>query len=777
MEAVIEMSSRPMPANNSLLPRLPRKLVLSGSLLLVALLVMALTLFASSALAMVTEVEGHSYGVTPRSVDLAAPNAQAADDFADPHGHAVVQSSNVYVIYWDPTKYDYHGDWQHDIDGFLSNVGTQSGSLSNVFAVDSQYVDKSNHRAGYSVTFRGAYTDTDAYPTADCTAPAPFVGYGLITRTCLTDVEMQEELKSFISQHKLQTGMNAIFYMLTPPGITVCLDGGGSTGHCSDYAKSSKASYEASFCSYHNYINPDSAPEGDGSTILYAVVPWIAGNLGDGESSQENDAYPCQDGGWDPAKNGEEQEQTKPKTPQEEKIEEEAFEKMDEAEKEKEEEKKRLDLAGPHQQEPNQIGLGPDGRYDTGLADLIINQIAVEQQNVTTDPLLDGWQGEATEKVGGVTVSKSLELMDLCRNFFELTDGGAETVQENTNAGTLFNQAINGGNYYLNDTFNLAARELNYPGVPCLTGVNLVPQFTAPNTVNVNELVGFDGMESDITMDAGVSFSPTGEQTPAYSTFTWNFGDGTPSVSGAAPGAPSVDSPGVSPCAAPWEAPCAASTYHSYQYGGTYEVTLTVTDVGGNTASVTEPVTVVGPQPPSSSGPGTTSKESGSVTGSVTPGPTGTVPSGTGSSGTSAAGGGSLAPSVTPAPVLTDVVESTSLKKVKSSGLAVHYTVNEQVAGSVQVLLESAVAKRLGIKGPVATGLAKGSPSSIVIGSAVLVATKAGQGTIRIKFSSKTAARLARSHKLKLMLRLLARNASRQSPQTTTVLSTVVLSG
>ena len=46
-------------------------------------------------------------------------------------------------------------------------------------------------------------------------------------------------------------------------------------------------------------------------------------------------------------------------------------------------------------QEPNQLPAktyGPDGTFDHGLADVIINQIAVEQQNTVTDPLLDGWQ-------------------------------------------------------------------------------------------------------------------------------------------------------------------------------------------------------------------------------------------------------------------------------------------------------------------------------------------------------------------------------------------------
>jgi hypothetical protein len=97
------------------------------------------------------------------------------------------------------------------------------------------------------------------------------------------------------------------------------------------------------------------------------------------------------------------------------------------------------------------------------------------------------------------------------------------------------------------------------------------------------------------------------------------------------------------------------------------------------------------------------------------------------------------------------------------------------VAGNIEVLLNGATAKQLGIKGATATGLPAGTPRAIVVGSAVLVTTKAGHGTIRIKFSSNAASRLKHTRKLKVMLRLFARNASRQSPQTTTMLSTVVL--
>ncbi len=145
-------------------------------------------------------------------------------------------------------------------------------------------------------------------------------------------------------------------------------------------------------------------------------------------------------------------------------------------------------LEGPHPQEPNQVKCpSPDGGCDTGLADLIINQIAVEQQNIVTDPLLNAWQDP-----------NGNEATDECRDWFAPVLGGNVGAQEESDAGTLFNQALVGNDYYLNTAFNLAALKLPYPGVPCLPGVALLPQFTAPNPVNVNEIVGFDGMESDI---------------------------------------------------------------------------------------------------------------------------------------------------------------------------------------------------------------------------------------------------------------------------------------
>jgi hypothetical protein len=744
----------------------PRKLALHAVLALAASLAVMLALAAAPAGAVVTTVGPAKVGLQPREAESVFEGTPTVASFNNPEGSPVLHKNETYAIYWDPTDH-YHGDWQHLIDTFFQGLGADSGSTGTVFAVDSQYTDRSNLPASYLSTFRGAYTDTDPYPAgaSNCKDPHSLevvdrIGPGH-TEVCLTDAQVRTELKAFIAAHSLQKGVGSIFYVLTPPAVTVCLDAGKAAGHCSDYSGSpGKESYENSFCSYHSdfsNLTLENTTTPDANTILYGVIPWSAGGLGDYHltGADETPAYDCQDGGWylNPQTHLVEKEKAKEAKKESKKEEEEHSKNPEEIQKQEEAEAEAKLLEGPHAQEPNQAGLGPDGSYDTGLADLIVSQIGVQQQNIVTDPLLNAWQDSAHN-----------EVTDECRNFFLPYLGGSEAALPLTFAGTLYNQSFAGANAYINDAFDLAALRLPYPGVPCMTGISLVPQFTAPNPVNTGELVGFDGMESNITLDDDIGYSKTtGAEEPKYAIYKWNFGDETPEVTGFAPGAPSLNSPEISPCEFPWKAPCAASTYHSYQYGETYNVTLTVTDTGGNTASVTEPITVVGPPRPSSTTP--------------TGGPSGPGSGGPAAAPVTGAPQGPPAPTVTPtpAPVVTGFATSTSLKKVLSGGLAVRYTANEQVAGSIQVLLDAATAKRLGIHGATATGLPKGTPRSIVVGTAVLVTTKAGQGTLKIKFSPRTAARLKHTHKLKLTLRLFARNASRQNPQTTTVLSTVVL--
>ncbi|HEV7163171.1 MAG TPA: PKD domain-containing protein [Solirubrobacteraceae bacterium] len=679
----------------------------------------------------VTVVKGTAVGLQPRNEttlfdgplafdkELNGTELTSPNEFANSLGDPVVHGSAVYAVYWDPT-YHYHDDWKEKIDEFLQKLGGASNSRDDFLAVDTQYTDKTNKPAYNRVTFRGAAEDTEAYPASGCADPHPLKEEKVLHTYplgCLTDQQMREQLQHFIALHGLPTGMNTIYYLLTPPGLTVCLRGGGAEGHCSDFSTKvgeEKESYETSFCSYHSDYNPGQLSTGDGNTILYSVIPWTAGGFHDGDfqEADQTQADYCQDGRFN-------------------------------------QEKGKGWENAPVQQEPNQPSVCPsvigDGFCDTGLVDVIINQIAEEQANTVTNPLLNAWQ----DPLGN-------EATDECRNFMAPVQGSYEAVPD-TGAGTLYNQTIGEGKYYINNSFNLSALRLTYPGIPCIQGVNLQPKFTAPNPVNTGDIVTFDGMESNITLNSAFGYNSSGSPDANYATYKWNFGDGSPEISGYAPGAPV--------CSEPWLSPCAASVFHSYTYGGQYTVTLTVTDVGGYTESSSQTITVIGPPPPSPS----PSPSPGGSTGSTAAGSTTATPGST--------PGGSGQPESVPAPVATAVIVSRSLKgTLGKAGLVVRYSVNEQVAGRFEVLLPSSIARKLGVTGPAAAATAAGAAPQVVIAKAILVTTKGGVGVVHIQFSKRTAARLRRQRSIRLTLRLSVRNAASHLPTATTVLASATLS-
>jgi hypothetical protein len=831
--------------------------------------------------------------------------------FANASGNPVVHTANTYVIYWDPQDY-YHGDWQGLIDGFMANVGTAGSQLSKVFAVDAQYTDKTNEPAASYSSFHGAYTDTHPYPaTNGCVDPRSFEAFGVpllegtMTPVCVTAAQVQTELERFIKQREeehdaLPKGMGTIFYLLTPPGVTVCLNEGGVEAHCSDFkgtpieisryeegqkrfpeeeaiyasemvtynkaiekyneelAKYNEAktkyseevvtynealvayedelkiykqkraedeakkerdtetepvapvkpveptapgkpehpfkpvypktpegykTYKQSFCSYHSAIGSGT------SAILYAAIPWTAGGDGDYHLTgrDETGGFACQDGGFEPNEKELEAKEREPTETAKARFE---FEEQAAGVREAAEQEKEQDTTKPVDQEPNQLGStrSSDGSYDLGLADLIINQIAVEQQDIVTDPLLNGWQ----DPTGN-------EVTDECRNTF-VPGGGGAGANEKTLAGTLSDNALGGGSYYLNAGYSLADIAKPHPGVeypglpypaadPCPVGVRLEPKFTAPNTAKGSEVVGFDGMESDISLNSAIGFSATGKPQPNYATYTWNFGDGshgdkTPEVSGYAPGAKACEPPWLSEGpptsfkpAGTWIG-CAASVFHPYQYNGTYNVTLTVRDVAGNEATTTGSVTVVeGETWPEEKGSGGSGGGSGSGSGG-TSGTTSPATSTTGSTttpSTTTSSVGSFPAKPIPGPVASTAVVSHSLLKALKSGLVVNYSVNEQVAGQFQVLLADSVAKRIGLHGAPAVGMPPGSTPSIVIAKAILITTKGGRDTVKILFGKQTAAKLRKLRSVSLTVRLVVRNASSHSPLSTTVISTVNL--
>ncbi len=701
-------------------------------------------LFAAPAGAKVTTVGGTTVGLQPRNAGTIGEGSSAS--FANEAGNAVLHGTSVYGIFWDPEDiYHERHEWMGAVEHFMQQMGVSSGGLETIFASVAQYRDRSNTGAADSIAFKGAYHDFTKYPGAGCTDPHALVEGAI---TCLTDAQLRAQLQSFIAGHGLPTGMHTIYYLITPPGVTVCLDAAG--GHCSDFAASTleeeagernSTSWDNSFCSYHGAINADKAPEGDNSTILYGAIPWTAGAEGKfgtftGGSHYYDNAFDCQDGGW-MYKEGAIVRET-PKTASKEEQEILNGEKGTALEKAELEERRRLE--GPHIQEPNQEGRDEFGDYRAGLSDLMINQIAVEQDDIVTDPLLESWKDPS-----------GYEVTDLCRDFYGNTINGPiegdGTADPKSEAGFQSNETVGDGRYYINNVYSLSGRH-------CAGGVGFVPRFTAPNTANAGEVVGLDGMGSTVGLLETLAYGASGPPTPTYATYTWNFGDGT-EAKGYAPGSPV--------CEAPWLSPCAGSVFHTYAYGGTYNIVLRITDVAGNTDVVEHELTVNGPPAPGTPG---AAAPGGATPGSAAP----AAPAGSGS------GSGKGAGAQPGKPVATASVISQSLKSAVKKGLAVAYSVNEQVTGRFEVLISKALAKKLKISGTAATGLPAGTPPELVIGKAILVTAKGGHSVVHVMLTKSASGRLRHARKAQLMLRLIVRNAA-STPETTTVISAATLVG
>ena len=429
---------------------------LAFALVSTAALSVSLLLAAAPAGALVTTVGPTKVGLQPRT--HAPPRLGSGPP---------APCSSEYAIYWDP-EVRFDNEWLVNLDGFFQALGETH--LDTPFGVLAQYRDRSNTIAPFKALFKGSYSDTVHYPTGKCTDPDHL-------SVCLTDAQLREQLQSFIALHDLPTGMDTIYYLLTPPDVAVCLDEAAT--RCSDYSGvRTSVSYKESFCSYHSDINADNAPEGDSKTILYAAIPWTANTA----------AYDCQDGGWNPEKHLEKREEPKEQSEKEKEARKKQLE--EDPPKKRLEEEEAIRLEGPHIEEPNQE-TGEVLDPAAALSDLLINQIAEEEINTVTDPLLNAWQD-----------AKSEEATDLCRNFFASTAGeegsggeiaGSVVANPLTEAGTLSNVTVGPGRYYINNVFSLS-------GYSCSGGPGLVARFTAPNPVNASEIIGVDGMESTVSL-------------------------------------------------------------------------------------------------------------------------------------------------------------------------------------------------------------------------------------------------------------------------------------
>ncbi|HET6869517.1 MAG TPA: PKD domain-containing protein [Solirubrobacteraceae bacterium] len=282
----------------------------------------------------------------------------------------------------------------------------------------------------------------------------------------------------------------------------------------------------------------------------------------------------------------------------------------------------------------------------------LVSPLAEGELAAITDPGMNGWFGS------GPT------------NGAEISDNGCGPL---TNS--LDNVTLGGDPYVIQREFNNAgAIETDPNALPCTDWVNLQPEFVVPGPVEPGDNILLDG-----SVTASTLMIHNGD-------YKWNFGDGTT---------------GTGP-----------SVYHTYASGGNYQVTLQVTDRGGNTATITQTVPVLGSN------------------GQPVPS---TPPSG---------GNGSSPGSLTAHLQLLPQ----SLKSVLRYGIGVRVTSSLPANGIATVWIARAAAKRAHIN--------VGKAANVRIGIGTVSSIKNGTVTLRLHLSKAMAKKLAHLRHVTMTVRL-----------------------
>jgi hypothetical protein len=285
----------------------------------------------------------------------------------------------------------------------------------------------------------------------------------------------------------------------------------------------------------------------------------------------------------------------------------------------------------------------------------LVSPLSQSQIAAITNPYLTGWYAEDGSEIDD--------------------NGGCVPGGDPADTATVGTSSQNP--YFLAPEFNNAGVIDTDPEVPeCANGVTLAPTFVAPSPVEQGDVVQFDGSVTDSTLIV------------PKDNYDWSFGDGQTAIG------PSVE--------------------HTYAEGGTYTVTLKVTDRGGNVASFSQPITILGP------------------TGKVVTPPT----------------------SITPTPG-THVVPPFSariqlmpqgLQALLRKGLSMRVSSDEAANGFVTVAISRSAARRARIKA--------GRGATVIVGRGTVSDVVAGTASLHIRFSRSTAKKLGRLARVTLTVRL-----------------------
>ncbi|MBV8430106.1 MAG: PKD domain-containing protein [Solirubrobacterales bacterium] len=298
----------------------------------------------------------------------------------------------------------------------------------------------------------------------------------------------------------------------------------------------------------------------------------------------------------------------------------------------------------------------PVDQLEKNAAMRLVSPLSQSELSAIVNPFFNGWFGQ-----------DGLEIDD--QNGCQPHDKGIDT----SNFGTS-----NQSPYYLqresNNTSVVDSDPYTYAG--CAPVDTLGPAFVAPSAINQGDTIDLDGSDTESTLAI------------PNANYSWNFGDGTTGTG------PSVE--------------------HTYSTGGNYTVTLTVTDRGGNQATLSNAIQVL------------------SATGlpvPVTPGG-GTTPPSLGSTGL----------------MVRLQLLPQALRSVLNSGIALQVRSTESANGFATISISRSAARRAHIK--------TGRKPYVVIGTGTVSQVKDGTVTLHLRLSSSMVKKLKHLKHVSLSVRL-----------------------
>jgi hypothetical protein len=409
-----------------------RSVLLAATLCAVAL---TTCLAATPARAVVADIRGHAYGVTPirgvnpgrlpavkRALSSArtSPTGPLPYDSGGPlfnHGGPVMHTVTTHVIYWDPSA-NFTAATKEVVHKFFADVAQDSGLASNVFGVAGQYNDGSG-RAAYSSTVGSEGIDSTAYGANTCTIPNQ-VDKSAFYTNCITDEKLQTELSAYITKEGLPTGPTHQYFVLLPHKVVTCLPeelAEGKLVHpCSNNF----------YCAYHSSIEGGTSNE-----IIYSDIPFSLLDSGFVKDCQAD--------------------------------------------------------GNAQLQHPNGDITGTD--ENTRFADVALKYTSHEYIEAATDPLGDAWWENANGQEIGDKCNLTGSGIGADPNAFAPTLGGSKAE------GTLFDQIINTtDHYYVQSEWDNAAKACTMKPVP-ITSAGFT---AAPATGVVGTPISFKGIATDV---------------------------------------------------------------------------------------------------------------------------------------------------------------------------------------------------------------------------------------------------------------------------------------